>query len=77
MYKELVEVVKKGERKFLTTLGVKVSISECEVRDNELLFQGRRWVPDLESLCTKVIQETYDLIMTRHPGREATAATLA
>ena len=42
MYKELVKVVKKGERKFLTTLGVKVSISECEVRDDELLFWGRR-----------------------------------
>ena len=42
MYKELVKVVKKGKRKFLTTLGVKVLISECKVRDNELLFRGRK-----------------------------------
>jgi hypothetical protein len=37
-YEELVEVVKKGEYKFPTTLGVKVLISEYKVRDNELFF---------------------------------------
>lgn len=76
-YEELVEVVRKGERKFPVTLGVKVSISECEVRDNELFFRGRRWVPDSEPLRTKVIQETHDSIMTGHPGREATATILS
>ena len=37
-YDEIVEAVRKGERKFPVTLGVKVSISEYKVRDNKLLF---------------------------------------
>jgi hypothetical protein len=39
-YEELVDVVRRGERKFPATLGVKVSISECEVKDNELFFRA-------------------------------------
>jgi len=76
-YDEMVKAVYTGERKFPATLGVKVSISECDIEDNQLLFRGRKWVPDSEPLRTRLIQETHDSVMAGHPGREATAAILS
>ncbi|OJD20433.1 hypothetical protein ACJ73_08233 [Blastomyces percursus] len=33
-------------------------------------FRGRRWVPQSETLRTRIMQETQDSRMTGHPGRE-------
>lgn len=75
-YDDLLEAVKSGARKFPAHLGIKVSISECSLEGGELMFRGRKWVPDYESLRTKLIQDTHDSIMTGHPGREATSAIM-
>ena len=74
----LKDAVTAGLPKFPRELNVKVSISECELdSDGNLLFRSRRWVPNSESLRTRMIQETHDSTLTGHPGRELTYATMA
>jgi hypothetical protein len=76
LYGDLLEVVRSGARRFPAQLGIKVSISESSLEEGELMFRGRKWVPDYESLRTKLIQDTYDSIMRGHPGHEATSAIM-
>lgn len=75
LLKEITTTVQEGARKL--PHGVKVSISECEVKDDNLLFRGRRWVPDYEPLRTRIIQETHDSPLAGHPGRETTYALVS
>jgi transposase InsO family protein len=76
-YAEMSAAVKDGARKFSSTLGVKVSISECSLNESgQLLFRGRKWVPDLEQLRTTLIQQMHDSVMTGHPGREVTSSLM-
>lgn len=76
-YQQMVEAVKSGSRVFPSSLGVRVSINECSVDEkDQLLFRGRRWVPNSEPLRVRLIQEMHDSHMTGHPGREGTAALM-
>jgi hypothetical protein len=76
-YEVMTKAVREGKRVFPPELQVKVSISECELNDQEqLLFRGRRWVPESEPLRTGLIQETHDSMVAGHPGREVTAALM-
>ena len=64
-------------RRFPSALDLKVSIAECLIDNTgNLLFRGRRWVLESESLRTRLIQETHDSVMTGHLGREVTAALM-
>jgi hypothetical protein len=66
------------ERRFPPSLGVKCSISECSINSKgELLYRGRRWVPDNEILRTRIISEIHDSLLTGHPGREITYRMVA
>ena len=57
---------------------IKVSIGECSLsQSGQLLFRGRRWVPDSEELRTELIQQTHDSIQCGHPGRDITGALLS
>jgi hypothetical protein len=77
LYEKLCRAVQAGDRIFPTELEVKVSISECALSpEGELLFRGRRWVPDSEELRTRLIQETHDSMLGGHPGREGTIALM-
>ena len=76
-YEEAVAAVRRDARSFSTALGLKVSIAECSLDGEELLFRGRRWVPNSEPLRTALIQQTHDSRTTGHPGREVTAALMA
>lgn len=72
------EAIKAGARRFPTELHLKVSISECSISDtDDLLFRGRRWVPNSDSLRTQLIQTTHDSVLHGHPGREVTYALVA
>ena len=63
---------------FPTSLGLWVSISECTVNhQNELLFHNQCWVPNSEPLCTKIIQEMHNFMMTGHSGCEVTYQLIA
>jgi hypothetical protein len=42
LYDDLLEAVKSGARKFPAYLGIKVSISECSLEGDELMFRGRK-----------------------------------
>jgi len=76
-YIRLRQAIKDGARVFPIKLGIHVSISECSLDQNDrLLFRGRHWVPNSESLRTRIIQETHDSAISGHPGREGTAALL-
>ena len=73
----MVKAVREQNRTFPSLLGVKVSIGECSLDDKgNLLFRGRRWVPESEPLRTGLIQQTHDSVIAGHPGREATAALM-
>ena len=78
LLRELVDAVQGGKPRFPSSLGVKISISECSLNPkNELLFRGRRWVPNSEPLRTRILQGTHDSVLTGHPGREMMSALLA
>jgi hypothetical protein len=71
VYKGMCKALTKEEPIFPLKYSIKVSISECELDDKgKLLFRGRRWVPNLEVLYTKIIQMIHDLVIGGHPGRE-------
>jgi hypothetical protein len=75
---ELKQAVRDSQRRFPTRLKVNTSITECELDERgQLLFRGRRWVPESEPLRTRLIQETHDSILIGHPGRDMTYAILA
>lgn len=76
-YAAVKEAIQRGDRKFPSHVGVKVSMSECQIENDEVLFKGRRWVPNHEPLRTRLIQDTHDSPLTGHPGKEATYAILA
>jgi hypothetical protein len=55
-YEALIAAVKEGKRVFPASLGVKVSIADCQTAtDGTLLFRERRWVPNYEPLRTALI----------------------
>ena len=47
------------------------------IEDGNLRYQGRRWVPDVESTKTRMLQEAHDAILTSQPERGAMYAILA
>jgi hypothetical protein len=76
-YEKLCQAVRAGDRVFPSELEVKVSINECALsQEGELLFRGRRWVPESEELRTRLIQEMHDSTLGGHPGREGTIALM-
>ena len=77
-YSHIQEAVQGGAPQFPRELGIKASISECSIEPNDrLCYRGRRWVPNIESLRTRLLQETHDTVLTGHPGRSAMYAILA
>jgi hypothetical protein len=72
IYSQLKEAVLRRDRQFPTALKIRVSIADCEVDEGQLLFRGRRWVPDDEPLQTKLVQTAHDGMLTGHPGKEGT-----
>lgn len=78
VFKELKQAVQDGLRRFPARLKVNTSIAECELNgQGQLLFRGRRWVPESEPLRTQLIQEVHDSILSGHPGRDTTYAILS
>ena len=66
------------ERRFPLSLGVKCSIAECSVNDvGQLLYRGRKWVPNSEQLRTGIIEEIHTSLLTGHLGREITYRMVA
>lgn len=77
-YSHIREAVQAGAPRFPRELGIKATISECSIEsNNRLCYRGRRWVPDVESLRTRLLQETHDTVLTGHPGRSVMYAILA
>jgi len=76
-YTQMVATIRKGQRLFPSSLGVRVSLSECSLSaSGALLFRGRYWVPDSDELRTKLVQVIHDSLICGHPGREGTMAIL-
>ncbi|THC87386.1 hypothetical protein EYZ11_013167 [Aspergillus tanneri] len=70
--------VYEGAVRFPKELGLKTGISDCSISpEGYLLYRDRRWVPDIESLRTRIMQETHDSVITGHPGRNTMYAILA
>ena len=77
-YQEATQAVLGQERRFPLSLGVKCSIAECSINDQgELLYRGRRWVPNDENLRTRIISEVHGSLSAGHPGREITYKIVA
>lgn len=67
-----------GDRRIAAELGVKTSLSECHLDERGLLcYRQRVWIPESESLRTRIIQQVHDSHVTGHPGRDATYAILS
>jgi hypothetical protein len=78
LYGQAVKCLQEGRRTFPPDLNLKVSVGECSLNsDGRLLFRGRLWVPELEKLRTRMIQDTHDSRACGHPGRDNTGAILA
>jgi transposase InsO family protein len=69
-YMQIKDAVRQGLPRFPKELGVKISISECQVNDtDQLTFRGRIWVPNYEPVRTRILQEAHDSTLTGHPGK--------
>lgn len=77
-YQEILNAVRRGDRKMPITIK-HVQMSECSVgaSDDLLRFRSRIWVPTLEPLRTRIIQEAHDSPITGHPGRDETYRVIA
>jgi hypothetical protein len=77
-HKDATQAVLDQEQRFPPSLGVKCSITECLVNNQgQLLYQGRKWVPNSENLRTRIISEVHDSLSAGHPGREITYKMIA
>ena len=77
-YQEAVHCLQQGARRFPPHLGLKVSMSECQVNANGIMtFRNRQWVPDHEPLRTELIETAHASPLVGHPGREETYAVLS
>lgn len=76
-YQSAVQAMQQGLRKFPPQLSLKVSLSECTLDGENLLYRGRKWVPDADQLRTQLISETHNSPLAGHPGRENTYKMLA
>jgi hypothetical protein len=56
-YQAIRRVVGNREHKMPSEYGLKVLIIECTLSlQGDLLFRGRRWVPSIDNLRTRIIQ---------------------
>ncbi len=77
VYERAVDTIHQEKRTFPHDLGLKVSTGECSLdAQGHLRFRGRLWVPGLEELRTKMMQETHDSKACGHPGRDNTCQIL-
>lgn len=68
----------RNKRSFPTELGVKTSLSECDIDNRGALYFTRRlWIPEWELLKTALIQNSYDSRETGHPGHNSTLAIVS
>ena len=76
-YTQMVITIRDEQRVFPSSLGVRVSLSECSLSaSGALLFRGRYWVPVSDELRTRLIQVTHDSLICGHPSREGTMVIL-
>ncbi|ERF69051.1 hypothetical protein EPUS_08401 [Endocarpon pusillum Z07020] len=77
-YEAARDAIRTDKAKFPRELNLKVSLSECSLDSQDrLLFRRRKWVPDYNTLRTKMIQRTHDDKICGHPGRDNTAQVLS
>ena len=77
-YKEVLKAIEGGQRRFSPSLGLKISISECDTDlSRRLRYRERLWVPNSEPLRTGIIQKTHDSSLAGHPGANITYSLLA
>jgi len=77
LYHHLYRAVRERKRSFPLELGVKVSIADYMIDDqNNLRYHNRLWVPNSEPLRTRLVQTSHDSFLTGHPGREGLLAIL-
>ena len=74
---ELKQSLIRGDRRFPPALRVGASMSECSLDDDDVCFRGRKWVPNDETLRTRLDQEAHDSVLSGHPGREGTYRVLS
>ena len=78
IYQVIRKAIQEDCKTFPSELNLKVSIRECSISDKlDVMFRGRRWVPDKQLLRTRIIQTTHDSMIAGHPGREGTYAFIA
>ena len=70
--------VKNQERQFPKELELRLTIGECYVSENKILyFRDRIWLPSFEPLTTAIIQTVHDSYLSGHPGRDATISLVS
>ena len=77
-YRQALSALQAGDRRFSPSLGLKISISECDTDNlHRLRYRERLWVPSSESLRTGIIQRTHDSSLSGHPGANITYSLIA
>lgn len=58
---------------------LKAMIAACDFYSvtGALTYQGRIWVPLYEPLTTALVQNIHDVVISEHPGRDATLAQVS
>ena len=76
-YQTLIETLKNNLQRFSSDLEIRVSVNKCSLSSQkELLFWSWCWVPESEKLCTELIQQTHDSVISDHSDWEITSSLL-
>lgn len=76
-YWEAWQAVQRGDRQFPRRLGLQLATGECDIRNSQLRYRERFWLPNHEPLTTRVIQTIHDSFIGGHPGRDTTIALMS
>lgn len=49
-----------------------ITVEECAEQDGQVLYQGKRYIPEGDELRLRLILEHHVLALTGHPGRAKT-----
>jgi hypothetical protein len=68
---EVIQLLRSGIRR-----SKKISLSDCEFRENRLYYRSRLVIPDNDELKVKLLRHVHDSPMGGHPGRAKTLEVL-
>jgi len=53
-----------------------ITVAECKEQDGQVLYSGKRYVPEGDQLQLRLMHEHHDMALAEHPGQAKTCDVL-